>query len=480
MAATANPTYLKLRKRTWWLNLPIPSALQRLYQKDGQKPPTHKRESLRTRDIDVANERKYARIAFYKREFAAKARQAAGTLASDIREAYEIRGWVNDANSRDAETYPEEDDQGAPVQPNYEAVADHIAERAHDIRGKAGADRARRFVDLATRIDTPTLRTGFAMFIAQLERNESTKRTYQHAFEELLSRLKIEDAMPDEITDRVAADHVRWLNTEAQSKKGGPLAYNTKSNRLVGLSSYWNYLGRVHLIRKGNNPWHGHELTGQRKAHKGDKMKRPWTHAEMLALFNGPERPHGRTHYTKRTICELAALCFYTGARIDEMCSRTVGDFERVKGALTMHIRTGKNDASLRSLPIVDPIPLAVIKRRIGKRTDPNALLFSELRSGGYDKKQSWQVDKAANKYRRVDCGIPREADFHGTRRTLLSVLSNAGAPAVWANWYAGHTAADMTNRVYTKAEREAMIETAKMARYPAKIERAMSAALGL
>src|SRR5439155_10291304 len=122
-----------------------------------------------------------------------------------------------------------------------------------------------------------------------------------------------------------------------------------------------------------------------------------------------------------------------TGARLDELCSRRIGDFDRVKGGYVMHIRDAKTPDGLRDLPVLHPIPVAVIRERIGKRKD--GFLFAELAPGGPDNKRSWQVQKAMGRYRRI-LELPMGVNFHSTRRTFATVMERRGVNQHWATRY--------------------------------------------
>jgi len=124
----------------------------------------------------------------------------------------------------------------------------------------------------------------------------------------------------------------------------GLLEHGTKVGRLVALSSFWS----DHLVRNElapANPWKGFSPTGRKQRHRGDDVKRPHTEAELLRIVNGPMIPDNhRTLYPKRTILELYALGEFTGCRLNELCSLTLGDVKKVGKGYTIHVRKSKTE----------------------------------------------------------------------------------------------------------------------------------------
>ena len=304
-----------------------------------------------------------------------------------------------------------------------------------------------------------------------------TKAKYQRAFDEFMAFLAIPNVIPGEITFDHARLYVEWLNTSATNAKGEAMDPGTKKGRVLTMASFWKHLQHTQGIARGLNIWHGHPLTGAKEKARRKAKERDWTPAEMIALANGPERGEHAT-YTKRTILELCALGFYTGCRIEELCARTVEDFEPIKGGYLLHIRKAKTPAGVRDLPILNPIPVAVIRRRIGKRTDPEAFLFAELVSGGPDGKRSWQVDKAINDYLRDDLKLPEGVRFHQTRHSFATRMEEAAIDPRWAERYFGHSVAGLMGKRYSHAK--VLQQVAKAIRYPAKVEQAFRRALGI
>jgi integrase len=198
-----------------------------------------------------------------------------------------------------------------------------------------------------------------------------------------------------------------------------------------------------------------------------------------MTLLNGPDMPQTDTvRYSKRTILELYALGFYTGARISEIANRAVGDVEKIRGGYMLHIRTGKTDESPRSIPIVHPIPVAILKRRIGGRTEAKAQLFEEFIPGGPNGSLAWYAGKAMGRYRdKVELGTA--TDTHSTRRNLITSLRTKGHDKMLVQFYVGHKPEGITDGIYAKPTQSGLMQIARAIRYPARIERGFMEALG-
>jgi integrase len=458
--------YLHKRGQVWWLKLAIPREVRPLFLSANGIPKTHMEETLNTSDLDRAHALKFDRIAHWQREFRRKQRKAGGTLAPDIAEAHCFRDAIHDA-ANDEE---------------IDILQSIAVERAEQLEATSGDyTQAKAWYDLATDVQRPTLRRGFEEWIGASNRAAGTTIQYRHAFNELLGFLKVGgDTMPDYITQERATQYLRWLDTEAKGPHG-PLAFDTKEVRRIALSSFWTkYLQRNHYVPHGSNPWRGYTFAGKKERHKdGAEMVRAHTDEELLSILNGPDlKGTYKVHYPKRTLIELYALGEYTGCRLNELCSLTLGDVQKMKHGYTIHVRKAKSAAGVRSLPVVHAVPVAVLKRRIGQRTDSKAQLFEEFRIGGIGK-LSANVQKALGRYRK-SIGLPSTVDYHSTRRDFLTMLEGAGANPIWTARYVGHQLPGVTFGVYTQGQAGSLLQIAETVKYSNRIERGFRNTLGI
>jgi integrase len=415
-------------------------------------------------------------------DFSRTERANAGGLPSAVQEAYDVRETlrsaraqppivVHDATIGEDITFPSIQAQ------TVEAFATDIAER---IEADAGLAAAKQWLELATATATPTLLEAFADWMKETDITEATRAHYAMTLREFLRVVELHDALARQISDDHARRYVRWLNTEAKSRRGGAMSYKTKYGRVTALSSFWtDYLSRHAHVPQGRNPWKGHKITGRKKANvHGDEMKRPHTAEEMLRIINGRELAE-KARYPKRTLLELYALGWLTGARLGEICGRLLGDVERTTEGYILHIRKSKTPGGVRSIPIVHPIAVAVLRRRIGDRDDPKAQLFEEFIPGGPERKLSWYPQKRLGRYRDL-IGLDETTDTHSTRRDLISLLEAREVYPLWAMRYVGHVPEGVTFGVYSRVTPASLMEVAKAIRYPEPMEAALRAALGI
>jgi len=458
---------MKLRGGIWWLKLAIPRALRVHYRSASGKPRTHIEESLGTGDRTAAMSERDMRVAYWQAEFRRVARGADGVVQAPSL-ATRAAHW------RDALRMAANSD-------DFDALRGILTDEAEEIEQKHGTTAAQRFARLAQATDAPTMREAWQAWIDASEHNESTKGKYKLAFEEFMGRLEVPDLLLRDVTRKVTQDYADWLNTEAQSAHGGPLAHRTKKDRITALASFWSdYVERRELVKDGRNPWHELKITGKRKPSDGPEgRKRPYRDEELLALINGPEvRLSEKTRYPKRTLLELLALGLYTGARLDELCSRKVGEVVPFEHGFMLHITGSKTEAGIRVLPVVHPIAVGILKARIAGRTGRNEQLFAELIPGGRDKKLSWYPQRALGRYR-DQVGLGVETDFHSTRRSFITRLEDAGASPLARDRYVGHTPKDLASRVYSGGSEAQLLKIAEMISYPKEIEEALREALG-
>lgn len=456
---TKNHPFLYRRGNVWWIVVKVPTKIKHLYSSP------HVRRSTRTDSLKEAELERDLRVPQIKLDFRHKLRAAAGSLPEDTREALAYRA--------DLQKLREAGDHDT-----AEAVEGIVTDRAYAIEAKAGVERAKAFASIAFDEKGRTLREAFAEWIEVEGFRGGTNAKYRRALDEVLAFLGVPDAVPSAITTERVRAYVDHLNTRAATPKGAPLDPATRQARVNAMSGFWKWLEGADLVpHDAHRMWSGHTFTGAREKRRRKAKERPYLPEEIIALCNGPERrEHSR--YTKRTVIELTALGLLTGARLEELCARTLSEVERIKGgAYRLHITDAKSAASNRSIPVRHPIAVAILKRRIGKRSDPSAYLFAEFIPGGPDNKRSWQVQKAHGRYRQ-ELGMPEGVNFHSTRRSFATRLEELGVDERWAQRYFGHKPPGLMAGLYSRPQ--VLDDVAKKIKYPAHVERALRAALGI
>jgi integrase len=178
---------------------------------------------------------------------------------------------------------------------------------------------------------------------------------------------------------------------------------------------------------------------------------------------------------------EVLSLGLLTGARPDEVCSLLLEHVRRIPGGYSLYFGDPKNDESIRRLPVVHPIAVALIKRRIGDRTDSKAQLFAEFRPKGDGDNLYELVGRGLNRHLDRATGLTPGAVPYCTRHTFATTVG--GLPSVQRvvmQRYIGHKPQDITDRHYQDITPAQLLEVAKVVTYGAGVEQRMRDELAL
>ena len=453
MAASPIP-FTKVRGGKLYLNLPIPADLRPRFLTAGGAHRTHVVEALGTGDLSEGRKAARERQAHWELEFGRLRRGHAGELPSTLRKAHQFREALAEALA-------------AGNQSNVDIIEGLAVDHAEAIEGQAGSDAAEHFYAIATKPERLTLLEALKGMCESPDMTEGTKAKRQQQMRDLLTFLKVDDCLPEHVTEARAVAYVEALNA-------GKLGHSTKQDRLSGLQTVWKYLARKRQVRQDSSPWRNHELTGKKRiaATGQGGAKRKWHDDEILKLYAAPAGDRVK-HYGRPLLLELYTLGFTTGMRLDEIVSIRPRAVEEIEGGYWISVEASKTDAGVRGVPVAHAAAVAIIKRRLKAQKASAESIFPECRPGGPDDKLSWHVQKALGRDRDV-LGFGSEVDFHSTRRTFLTLMDNNGADIVHVQRYVGHEVPTMMHRVYSEgASRENLTKVAKAVRYPAKLEAA-------
>jgi integrase len=442
-------------------------------------------ESLHTSDLAIANERKHARITHWRAEFAkaSRGKAHADTVPTYVKLAEEFRQALMAADYRPGLPFKQalRKAGGFTDAPPGETEADAISSQVTDIADRitehGDEAKAVAFARHAFRGDRPTLREAFDKFLETGDHTERTRAKYRAAFEEFARWHGNALADPADITRDVAERYVDWLNNDAVSGHRKPLAYRSMAERVRQLAHLWKQMEDRQIVPTGSNPFLRHKLARKRRAERDGiaGQPRPYTEQEIAKLLQGPER---RGTYNKARILDWYALAFYTGLREDELGSRILRDIEPIRGGYIVHIRKSKTLAGVRSIFVLHDIPVAILRRNIGKRKDPDALLFPYLARPPEGQPLSFYMGKAMGQYRRT-LGFGRETDFHSTRRNFYTRCLELNINRDWYSMYVGHSLGGMA-RHYAGKSATILRAVAQGIGYPKRIEDTWRAALDL
>jgi integrase len=449
----------------WYVNLRVAPKLVPYYGADTV------RVSLKTSDLAVAAERKWAVIARAKRQLqelreAVEGGQGAAKLRlHDVKAARRFAEAIQDSRD-DAER-----DIAVSLAADY---AERMIPREEDEHGREvvldplAEERAQRFARLAglggnAGANAAVLDPLLDQWLDGSDFTEQTKDMHRAVYRELKGFLKRDPLLVSDVTPQRALDFV-------DKRLRGRYAKKTQERKVSALVGFWRYLEERLIVPRGSaNPFKGHRLT-EAASRKSRPDRRPFTDAEIVALLKGPAKA-SKKWTTLTYLRDLTLLGLYTGARIEDLCGLLVSNVELRKGEALLEVEKGKTDAATRTIAAVHPVVLGVLKRRVaGKKKD--AQLFEELAPGGRNEKLSQNATKAFTRYRRA-CGVADGADFHSFRRVVSTVLESSPVDVIKQQRFLGHEIPTVMHSVYSKGpSREAMVEVARAIRHDKKIER--------
>ncbi|TFH87938.1 hypothetical protein EQG41_03200 [Billgrantia azerbaijanica] len=270
-----------------------------------------------------------------------------------------------------------------------------------------------------------------------VERKPSTVSKNTLAASLLLDHLGEEDIAIGSISRTMVKDFIT-------AQLGHGKTRQTVANYLSGLSALWHhaeYSMEEELTSK--NPFKGHHLKPKETVQSYDQF----TRADVEAIFAATEESQGIYRLLPR-------LGFYTGARIDELCSLKVTDIIQRQGIWCLAIREGKNSNATREVPLHPEIKAPVLDQlRDGKASGREYLFMEAEATKRSDGKKSpkfsqWFSRLMAKTIVRGD----RKLGFHSFRTTAITIMGDAGQREEVIVWVTGHERGLTTaNKVYNR-----------------------------
>ena len=255
--------------------------------------------------------------------------------------------------------------------------------------------------------------------------SEQTRRTYQMAIREFISKMEITN---ENDWKKIRPAHaIAWR----ESMKGEGKSHRTIHTRLSALSSLFKHLCEQQVVRE--NPVRD--------------VKRPQVETDQVAsvvmtrqqAFNLLNAPGSDSLMGLRDRAILATL-LYTGARIESVCRLRVGDFFEDGGymVLEFNVKGGRK----KRVPI-NQEHQATLKKYLmaaGHVDEQESPLFLGVRSDRDNATHLTQryLRKMVKKYaRQVD--LSEKVTPHSARATFITEALNAGVPIEQVQNTVGH-----------------------------------------
>jgi integrase len=222
-------------------------------------------------------------------------------------------------------------------------------------------------------------------------------------------------------------DVQRWLNMRA-AEEG--LTGKTQKRVLSELRSYWSYLRSLELVPEEGSPFENLSITG-----KKSEDRKPFEPAEVVSLLRAAESKGDKT------LADVITLGMWTGARIESLCKLRI---ENVRDGF-IRIEDDKTEAGTRDVPIHSKLK-AHLKRLVRESTDGYVL------SGLSANKYGDRSDPVGKRFGRLkaDLGFGEANVFHSIRKTVTTLLENAGVSENIAADIVGHDKPRITYGLYS------------------------------
>lgn len=226
-------------------------------------------------------------------------------------------------------------------------------------------------------------------------------------------------------------DVQKWVNKQAQDGKKPA----TIQRSLSELRGYWAYLTSIEVVSENDLPFEKLSIPKPSKKEQNGDGRKPFTAQQVVDLVHAAEAK-GDTD-----LADLIRLGMWTGARIESLCALKVDD---VKGS-HFSILDDKTAAGVRDVPI-HPKLKPTIARLIKDSKDGYVL------SGLTENKYGDRSNAIGKRFGRLktDLKFGDEHVFHSIRKTVVTLLDNAGVAENVAADIVGHDKPTMTYGLYS------------------------------
>ena len=398
-------TYLQKRRRRWYAVLEIPKSLRPRF---GNKPRFV--QSLETDSRVVAERRVLPVVTAWKKEIATARNEPVDDDAAYFRRAL-----------RNAKT--EEQRQSILMQIDYAAW--DIGAINVDIGERPSSDpEARRFYASAA-----GLLVSFTEHLDEwLATSHATAKTkYMHRSD--VKRFAREFQMVQDVS---RPEVRRWIT---KLMNGDGLAPKTVQRILSALRGYWRYLQSIEVAGEDHEPFSKLDVARQNKRISPRSTRQPFEPGDVVKLLDAAiERG-------EENLADLIRLGMWTGCRIEELCALKV---DQVKDDY-FSVGDAKTKAGWRDVPIHSELQ-QTMARLIDKSKD--GYVLSGLTANKYGKRSNGIGKRFGNL--KSAMGFGSQHVFHSLRKTVVTILENAGVPENVVADIVGHEKTTMTYGLYS------------------------------
>jgi integrase len=216
---------------------------------------------------------------------------------------------------------------------------------------------------------------------------------------------------------------------------GDGLTPKTVQRILSALRGYWRYLQSIEVAGEDHEPFSRLDVARQNKRTEPRSKRQPFEPADVVKLLDAAiERGDDQ-------LADLIRLGMWTGCRIEELCALKV---EQVKGD---HFAVGeaKTAAGWRDVPIHRELAQTMARLIEGSK---DGHVLSGLGVNKYGERSNG-VGKRFGRLK-TELGFGPQHVFHSLRKTVVTILENAGVPENVVADIVGHEKTTMTYGLYS------------------------------
>ncbi len=389
-------------------------------------------QSLKTHNKREAQLKALPLIARWKQEI----KKARGQLGPGTHEALVWKRDLENADPGDQHSYG-----------TRENIVDALIEHVERIAARQGPDKAQEFYGMAMGHRTP-LGPLAVEWEAQTALAKKTLDQTRRDLEKLVAHFKILEA----ITPKGVK---LWVDELAAAGS----THSSLNRILKSCKSLWNYLRKSSTIElERADPFAGILSLVSSKVTKNRQGRVAWAPDDLARIYQAA------LDKQDQPLADIIALGAFTGARIDELGNLKVSDVT-TRGSLM--ITDSKTKAGIREIPI-HPELLALVDRL--KKDAITEFLIPAQADNQYDHRG----DVLGKRFGRLKKSMGFTAGsqvFHSIRKTLITLMENAGVSEGVAADIVGHEKQTMTYGLYSMGSELEIKRTAlTLAKYPSPL----------
>ncbi|SBV99184.1 Integrase [uncultured Alphaproteobacteria bacterium] len=224
-----------------------------------------------------------------------------------------------------------------------------------------------------------------------------------------------------------------WVNALAaqEGKKA-----KTIRRILSELRGYWAYLVSIEVVQSDHQPFIQLQVPKANGSKVGSESWVPFSPADVVRLLQAAEARKDDT------LADLIRIAMWTGGRIESLCALKVNEV----GDGFFDILHDKSEAGRRTVPIHSKLKPTM------DRLLKNAKADGYVLPGLTENKYGDRSDAIGKRFGRLKTalGFTEQHVFHSIRKTVATLLENAGVPENVAADIIGHDKPTMTYGLYS------------------------------